>query len=104
HEHKSDSSGQSMACSKLIGAANHVLGLTGTIIGGYASHLYPLMMRITPQSLRAEGYEWGNDLKFSKTYGRVRLVVTTREEDSSPSVVDSTSVRSLRRARMFSLD
>ena len=82
HEHKSDSSGQSMACSKLIGAVDHVLGLTGTIIGGYASHLYPLMMRITPHSLRAEGYEWGSDLEFSKTYGRVRLVVTTKEEDS----------------------
>jgi hypothetical protein len=97
HEHKSDSSGQSMACSKLIGAVDHVLGLTGTIIGGYASHLYPLMMRITPQSLRAEGYEWGNDLEFSKTYGRVRLVVTTKEENSSPSVVGNT--KSMRRAK-----
>jgi hypothetical protein len=97
HEHQSDSSGQSMACSKLIGAVDHVLGLTGTIIGGYASHLYPLMMRITPQSLRAEGYEWGNDLEFSKTYGRVRLVVTTKEEGSSPSVIGNT--KSMRRAR-----
>jgi hypothetical protein len=97
HEHQSDSSGQSMACSKLIGAVNHVLGLTGTIIGGYASHLYPLMMRITPQTLRAEGYEWGNDLEFSKTYGRVRLVVTTKEEDSSPSVIGNT--KSMRRAK-----
>ena len=41
HEHKSDESAQSMACSKLIGAVDHVLGLTGTIIGGYAHHLYP---------------------------------------------------------------
>ena len=97
HEHQSDSSGQSMACSKLIGAVDHVLGLTGTIIGGYASHLYPLMMRITPHSLRAEGYEWGSDLEFSKTYGRVRLVVTTKEEDSLSSVVGNS--KSMRRAK-----
>jgi hypothetical protein len=97
HEHQSDSSGQSMACSKFIGAVDHVLGLTGTIIGGYANHLYPLMMRITPQSLRAEGYEWGSDLEFSKTYGRVRLVVTTKEEGSSPNVTGNT--KSMRRAK-----
>ena len=55
-----------MACGKLIGAVDHVLALTGTIIGGYANHLYPLLMRISPETLRDEGFEWGKDLAFSE--------------------------------------
>ena len=85
HEQKSDASAQSMACCKLIGAVDHVLALTGTIIGGYANHLYPLMMRITPQTLRDEGFEWGKDLAFAKIYGRIDRIVTTTEEDPSPT-------------------
>jgi len=97
HEQKSDQSGQSMACSKLIGAVDHVLAMTGTIIGGYANHLYPLMMRITPKTLREEGYEWGKDMEFSKTYGRIRTVVTTVEEDPMSNVKGR--VTSMRKAK-----
>ena len=97
HEHKSDASAQSMACGKLIGAVDHVLALTGTIIGGYADHLYPLMMRLTPRTLRDEGFEWGKDLEFSVKYGRIDRIVTTKEGDSGTSV--SGNVKSMRRAR-----
>ncbi len=97
HEHKSELSGQSMACSKLIGAVDHVFALTGTIIGGYANHLYPLMMRITPKTLKEEGYEWGKDMEFSKTYGRIRTVVTTTEED--PGACAGGRVTSMRKAK-----
>lgn len=79
HEQKSDESAQSMACGKILASCRHVLGLTGTIIGGYADHLYPLMMRITPKTLRAEGFEWGKDLKFSEQYGKIEQVITTSE-------------------------
>jgi clan AA aspartic protease (TIGR02281 family) len=97
HEHKSDESAQSMACSKLIGAVDHVLGLTGTIIGGYAHHLYALMMRITPRSLREEGFEWGKDLDFAKIYGRIKVTVKTTEEGYDPSVHGK--AKSMRKAK-----
>ena len=48
-------SAQSMAAGKLMAACRHTLALTGTLIGGYANHLYPLMVRMTPRSLREEG-------------------------------------------------
>lgn len=96
HEHKSDSSGQSMACSKLIGAVDHVLGLTGTIIGGYATHLYPLMMRLTPQTLIDEGFEWGHEMDFARIYGRIRTVVTTTEVDDATARTGR--VKSMRKA------
>jgi hypothetical protein len=97
HEHKSDSAAQSMAASKLIGAVDHVLALTGTIIGGYADHLYPLMMRITPTTLREEGFEWGHSQPFSETYGRVRTVVTTTEAGDGPTAYGRSA--SMRKSR-----
>ncbi len=98
HEQKSDESAQSMACGKLIASARHTLALTGTIIGGYANHLYPLMIRLTPQTLRDEGFEWGKDLAFTETYGRIDRIVTTREDDPGGPTVRK-NVKSMRRAR-----
>ena len=86
HEQKSDESAQSMAAGKLISSVDHTIALTGTLIGGYANHLYPLMMRITPDTLRAEGFEWGKDLPFSEIYGRIDRIVTIKEEGATPTV------------------
>jgi hypothetical protein len=97
HEQKSDESAQSMACGKLIASVQHTLALTGTIIGGYANHLYPLMMRLTPTTLRDEGFAWGKDLAFTEIYGRIDRVITTREEGVTTSVAKN--VKSMRRAR-----
>jgi len=97
HEQKSDESAQSMACGKLISSARHTLALTGTIIGGYAHHLFPLMMRLTPRSLRDEGFEWGKDLAFSEKYGRIDRIVKTSEEGGSTSVAGN--AKSMRRAK-----
>jgi clan AA aspartic protease (TIGR02281 family) len=97
HEQKSDESAQSMAAGKLIASVKHTLALTGTIIGGYANHLYPLMIRMNPTSLRREGFEWGKDLAFSEVYGRIDRIITTKEGDPSPTV--GKNVKSMRRAK-----
>lgn len=98
HEHKSDSSGQSMACGKLIASAKHVIALTGTIIGGYADHLFPLMMRLSPKTLKAEGFEWESHMAFSEAYGRIDRIVTTKEDDDGGFAVGG-NVKSMRRAK-----
>ena len=82
HEQQSDEAAQSMAAGKLIGSTDHVLALTGTLIGGYAKNLYALLLRVCPQTLRAEHFEWGKDMEFSKVYGRIDRIVTTKEEGS----------------------
>ena len=87
-----------MACGKLIASVRHTIALTGTIIGGYANHLFPLMIRLNPKTLRDEGFEWGKDLAFTETYGRIDRIITTREDDScSPTV--RKNVKSMRRSR-----
>jgi len=96
-EQKSDESAQSMACGKLLAGVDHVLAMTGTIIGGYANHLFPLMMRITPNSLKEEGFEWGKDMAFSEAYGKIDHIITTKEQgNDGPSV--GGNVKSMRRA------
>jgi hypothetical protein len=86
-----------MAAGKLIASVKHTIALTGTLIGGYADHLFPLMMRMTPETLRAEGFEWGKDLAFSEAYGRIDRIISTREDGATTSI--GKSVRSMRRAK-----
>ena len=77
HEEKSASSAQALAACKIMTASKRVIGLTGTLIGGYAPHLFPLLMRMAPRTLIAEGFEWGGEMAFSKIYGRIDTTYTT---------------------------
>lgn len=97
HEQKSDESAQSMAAGKLMGVSRHVLALTGTLIGGYAHHLFPLLTRMSPASIRKEGFRWGCDLEWSQVYGRVDRILTTKQE--AGEVSHSRGQVSMRRAR-----
>jgi hypothetical protein len=97
HEQKSDSSAQATACGKLISTTRYCLGMTGTLIGGYANHLFPLLFRMSAERLREEGFEWAKDLAFTERYGRIERIVTTKE--SSGEVSLTTSNRSMRRDR-----
>ena len=97
HEHKSDSSGQATACGKLISSTRYCLGMTGTLIGGYADHLFPLLFRMSAERLRDEGFEWAKALAFTERYGRIERIVTTKE--SAGELTLTTSNRSMRRDR-----
>ena len=97
HEQKSEESAQANACGKLISATKYALGLTGTLIGGYANHLFPLLMRMAAEPLREEGFEWAKDLAFTERYGRIERIVTTKE--SAGELEITTSSRSMRRDR-----
>ena len=97
HEQKSDSSAQATAAGKLISSTRFTLGLTGTLIGGYADHLFPLLFRMSADALREEGFEWAKDLAFTERYGRIERIVTTKE--SAGELTITTSNRSMRRDR-----
>ena len=97
HEQKSDSSAQATACGKLISSTRYCLGMTGTLIGGYANHLFPLLFRMSADRLREEGFEWAKDLAFTERYGRIERIVTTKE--SAGELTLTTSNRSMRRDR-----
>jgi hypothetical protein len=96
HEQKSDESARSMAAGKLMASVKHVIALTGTLIGGYADHLFPLLMRMCPKAMKDEGFEWGKSMEFSQQYGRVDRIVTATQKGD---VEVSRRSRSMRRAR-----
>ena len=87
-----------MACGKLIASARHTLALTGTIIGGYANHLFPLMIRLNPKTLRDEGFEWGKDWRSPRpTAGSTGSSPPRRTTPADPPC--GSNVKSMRRAR-----
>jgi hypothetical protein len=75
HEEKSASSAQANAAGALISACQYTVALTGTLIGGYAEHLRPLLFRLCPGSITKEGFTWEQSLPFSERYGRIETRV-----------------------------
>jgi hypothetical protein len=55
-----------------------VKALTGTLNGGYAEHLRPLLFRLAPGSLIQEGLSWANATAFNERYGRIETRITER--------------------------
>ncbi len=80
HELKAEDTGQANAAGAFISRARKVIALTGTLIGGYADHLFPLLMRLAPQSLVAAGFAWDDFAAFNARYGRIETVIHTRSE------------------------
>lgn len=102
HEEKSADSAQGNAAGKLAAACKRVLALTGTLVGGYAEHLRPLLFRLAPDSLRTEGLEWSESLKFSQRYGRVETTVWTRNGKDEHGQGDDNRMSCGRKGRTMS--
>ena len=98
HEEKGAKTAQGMAAGSLAASAKRVLALTGTLIGGYAHHVYPLLFRLGPQSLLAEGVEWGNSTEFTRRYGRIDTIVTEKDGGGSDNRQSRGSSKSKREA------
>jgi superfamily II DNA or RNA helicase len=79
HEEKAADSCQANAAGSLIAAAKKVIALTGTLIGGYAEHIRPLLFRMAPKSLIAEGLTWSMATEFNRRYGRIEKTIRTRD-------------------------
>lgn len=100
HECKALETDQAVAAGKLMAASKKVLLMTGTVIGGYAWHLFPILMRVSPGGLIREGIKWGQTTEFSRRYGRVaRIVKVTTEGDGSGGSVRGRRSTSMRRIR-----
>jgi hypothetical protein len=80
HEAKSAETAQANAVGSLAAAAKKVIGMTGTLIGGYAEHLRPLLFRLSPGSLIEEGFAWKDSMPFNERYGRIETVITERTD------------------------
>ena len=82
HEEKADTSARANAMGALVASCRKVIGMTGTLIGGKASHVRSLLFRLSPASLKAENLSWQDDMEFSRRYGRVDTIVTEKSGSS----------------------
>jgi len=80
HQYK-NLSGQGYAFAALSGACTYTLGLTGTLMGGYASDLFYLLYRTHPQVMLADDNLWNNPMDFMNKYGVLERITTIPEED-----------------------
>ena len=83
HEEKGLDTAQGHAAAALAASCSKVIALTGTLIGGYAEHLRPLLFRLSPGSLVQEGLGWSNATAFNERYGRIETRITERSGGQS---------------------
>jgi len=84
HEFKSQDSAQANAFGTLVTCSKKTILLTGTIIGGYATHLYYLLWRVLPRPMKSRGYKYDNPNLFIEQFG-VRETVTREYSGESSS-------------------
>ena len=73
HEHKSRGSAQGIAAGILADVCGRTLSLTGTLSGGYASTLFHLLYRFSPQ-IRTE-FERSDEHRWVQRYGFVEHTI-----------------------------
>ena len=75
HELKGRHTAQGNAFGTLASCSRKTICLTGTLLGGYASHLFYLNFRINPAAMKEEGFDYRSPKKFVQQYGVEELVI-----------------------------
>jgi hypothetical protein len=81
-QEKSAESARANAAGALVASVKKVIAMTGTLIGGKASHVRSLLFRLAAKSLRSEDLTWKDELEFARRYGRLDTIVV---EKSGPA-------------------
>lgn len=68
HELKRESQ-QGVVLGQLAAACDKVIGLTGTLLGGYAQDLFYLLYRIDPSTMKKEGFSYNSIEAWNERYG-----------------------------------
>ncbi len=100
HEEKGADTAQGHSLAALASSCRKVIALTGTLIGGYAEHLRPLLFRLSPSSLVQEGLGWADATPFNERYGRIETRITERSggsgEDNRMSRGSKNTIKTVR--------
>ncbi len=72
HQYKSGDSYQGQAFGDLIGASKKTIGLTGTLLNGYANGLFYILYRTFSHTMIKEGFEYLDENEFARQFGVVR--------------------------------
>lgn len=83
HEYKAQDSAQGNSLGSLASISENKILLTGTLIGGYATHLYYLLWRVLPNQMKARGYTYNNTKSFIAQYGVREQITRDYQGDGS---------------------
>ncbi len=78
---------QGNALGVLNRVAKRFLGLTGTLLSGYADDLFNTLFRTDPKRMIADGYEWGaaGRERFTRDFGVIETIERITVEDNACS-------------------
>lgn len=80
HLYKGSDTAQGNAMHSLCKASKKVLALTGTIAGGFASHMYYLFWRLDSRRMQAYGYRYTDETEFVRKYGTLETKYELQED------------------------
>ena len=98
HELKGADTAQGNVLGMLASAAKKTLCLTGTLIGGYASHLFYILYRVNPRAMLAENLKYTQVDDFVSRYGSIEYV--TKTQVAGPSLRTARGRKTNEYARM----
>jgi hypothetical protein len=78
---------QGNALGTLVSCADRLVGLTGTLMGGYAKDLHNLLWRFESEKMKQKGYVWGTSgcSSFVQEYGVLETIETIPTEENACS-------------------
>lgn len=79
HELKGGTTAQGNALGGIVSVCKKVVGMTGTLFGGYASNLFYILWRLFPSMMKQSGMAYKNLEMFVREYGN--FVKTEKHEE-----------------------
>jgi hypothetical protein len=85
---------QGNALGTLSSCADRIVGLTGTLLGGYADDLFNTLFRLEAARMKEHGYEWGTTGRssFTQDYGVLETITKVEPTDNRCSKAKTTSM------------
>jgi superfamily II DNA or RNA helicase len=84
---------QGNALGALSSCTDRIVGLTGTLLGGYADDLFNTLFRLEAARMKEHGYEWGTTGRssFTQDYGVLETITKVEPSDNRCSKSKTTS-------------
>jgi superfamily II DNA or RNA helicase len=84
---------QGNALGTLASCTDRIVGLTGTLLGGYADDLFNTLFRLEAKRMKEHGYEWGTTGRssFIQDYGVLETITKVEPANNACSKAKTTS-------------
>src|SRR5712692_10264481 len=84
---------QGNALGTLASCTDRIVGLTGTLLGGYADDLFNTLFRLEAGKMKEHGYDWGTAGRgcFTQDYGVLETITKIEPENNACSKARTTS-------------